>query len=423
MNSAKQFFDVLRFSLLLYSANLSGQRALHYDIDLAVDAQKKIIQVKAMMYVQLHAKRTDTLTFILNRNANIETVQAGNRKVDYRFYPNRQGPNRYLPDGRQLTVYLHDPLEKTVCLFFGYTCFLGDLKASASSFNDSWIELGQYSSWYPISFDYGEFTAELRSKIDSNFYVSGSSPVTEIGNNWLMKQNGLSTDIVFIASDELKSKKYKHAHGSIQLDYIQLSDQKADSIIQACQYAYQLFENTFGKIEGGDLIVTINPTKNLSSYSRKGFISMQTKDAVRMSLEGDLAHEIAHFWWNKAISSNTWQDWLNESFAEYSRLLFIKARFGLTTFLADVERYRSQSIGLPPIKNLNRASQQAGAVLYRKGPVLLYNFSARNAEGKFLDLLRAAVEAKISTTEDLFVLVEKKMDVAARQWLESEITK
>jgi hypothetical protein len=44
-----------------------------------------------------------------------------------------------------------------------------------------------------------------------------------------------------------------------------------------------------------------------------------------------LTHEVAHFWWSGAPSV-TWENWLNEAFAEYSALMYVRKFEGVEAF-------------------------------------------------------------------------------------------
>ncbi|MDT8401169.1 MAG: hypothetical protein RQ743_05700 [Bacteroidales bacterium] len=43
------------------------------------------------------------------------------------------------------------------------------------------------------------------------------------------------------------------------------------------------------------------------------------------------AHEISRLWWLRA-DANTWEDWLNEGFAEYTALVVLRELYGKEYF-------------------------------------------------------------------------------------------
>lgn len=61
------------------------------------------------------------------------------------------------------------------------------------------------------------------------------------------------------------------------------------------------------------------------------------------SLEGVIAHEIAHQWWGDLITLRSWEHtWLNESFATYSEYLFTRAEHGEDEGALNLYRKKNQ---------------------------------------------------------------------------------
>ena len=147
---------------------------------------------------------------------------------------------------------------------------------------------------------------------------------------------------------------------------------------------------------------------------------MRTKHFNLYTSTKGIAHEIAHFWWNGAVTT-TWEDWLNEAFAEYSMLLYIRERIGLEKFQKQVEEYKSKIKNLPPIWGIERNSPEAYSVLYEKGSIILYEMEEKVGKDLFLNFLKEVLETKIKTTEDLLNLVEEKFSVEIRSWLENKL--
>jgi aminopeptidase N len=64
----------------------------------------------------------------------------------------------------------------------------------------------------------------------------------------------------------------------------------------------------------------------------------------KLSLLQDLAHEIAHFWWNFGADQG---DWINEGFAEYSSAFAVEQIVSEEQFQKVLEGYRSAVRELP----------------------------------------------------------------------------
>jgi hypothetical protein len=66
--------------------------------------------------------------------------------------------------------------------------------------------------------------------------------------------------------------------------------------------------------------------------------------------------------------ANTWQDWLNESFAEYSAVLLMRDWHGRAVSGGILARYEREAQEAKPIWGFDRNDRSAQATLYRKGP-------------------------------------------------------
>ena len=52
-----------------------------------------------------------------------------------------------------------------------------------------------------------------------------------------------------------------------------------------------------------------------------------------------IAYELAHLWWCKS-NPNSWEDLLNESFAEYSVRMELRKVFGEVKYAAKIDKWR-----------------------------------------------------------------------------------
>ncbi|HZK10552.1 MAG TPA: M1 family aminopeptidase, partial [Clostridia bacterium] len=112
-----------------------------------------------------------------------------------------------------------------------------------------------------------------------------------------------------------------------------------------------------------------------------------------------IAHELAHLWWLKA-ESTSWEDWLNESFAEYSSLMATRDFYGEKEFLRLINLYKEKTLNLPAVRGIDRSDQDAFNVLYAKGPTLLYQLEIMIGAVAFKELLNNIHMKKINNTLD-----------------------
>ena len=110
----------------------------------------------------------------------------------------------------------------------------------------------------------------------------------------------------------------------------------------------------------------------------------------------------------------TWDDWINEGFAEYSALLYLKTLFGTEAFDRHLASKREAIVNTPPVWGLNRhdlseegSFQVIENVLYNKGPVLLADLETRIGLDSLLDLCRELLALEKLDTENLLIVLER----------------
>jgi len=131
-------------------------------------------------------------------------------------------------------------------------------------------------------------------------------------------------------------------------------------------------------------------------------------DTSVISYEKYFAHEFAHLWWYKA-NVNTWEDWLNESFAEYSALMIIRKKHGYEAFYNIIERKRETIEDTPPIWGLDRMGEDTEIVhqvLYDKGPIILYEMENIIGRKDFVKFCNKLITNNISSNSELLELLE-----------------
>jgi aminopeptidase N len=133
-----------------------------------------------------------------------------------------------------------------------------------------------------------------------------------------------------------------------------------------------------------------------------------------------IAHELAHFWWHNA-GTTTWEDWLNEAFAEYSMLLYIRERIGSGEFQKTVDEYKNRTINLAPVWGIDRGADDAYSVLYEKGSLILCEMEEMVGKNSFMNFLKKVSDNKIKTTDELLNLIESELSEETRLWLENKL--
>lgn len=138
-----------------------------------------------------------------------------------------------------------------------------------------------------------------------------------------------------------------------------------------------------------------------------------------------LAHEISHKWWAYGSVSNA-DEWLNEGFAVYSSLLYLRATGDTAAFRQQLAVHQQAAQGAPAIIGLDRHKHDYKTlrrVIYSKGATVLAALHGRIGDERFMELLARTAAQKTATTEALLGLVGQATDAETRRWLTTELSR
>jgi aminopeptidase N len=152
------------------------------------------------------------------------------------------------------------------------------------------------------------------------------------------------------------------------------------------------------------------------------------RDAHQQVFFSDLmeAHEVAHQWWGNVVTANDYQDeWLLESLADYSALLWLEKKKGAKAFESVLEDYRDHLVAGDgqghPVESAGpvvwgRRLFSSGVpdawriITYEKGAWIMHMLRRRLGDERFLKMLaelRRRYEARSFSTEDFRALVKE----------------
>jgi aminopeptidase N len=127
------------------------------------------------------------------------------------------------------------------------------------------------------------------------------------------------------------------------------------------------------------------------------------------------AHEIAHQYWAHVVKMPSGEEqWLTESFAEYSAALMIKKMKGNGVYERLVNGWRDNAkmiAYVAPIPMANRVTSFVDRtyLLYAKGPYILYKLHQELGDNQFLTFLKSYQKSfrfKFGTTNDVAGLLQ-----------------
>ena len=426
----KNFIYYLLSMLLFISCNenkgdkdLNNIKYSHYDIQLKIDPDEQFIKVVGNLKFLVEKDSLDVLSFNLHKKFVISTFSING---DNSYQLDTSNTNvRWLPDAMKIIYPTKKIFQKGDVLNVDFS-YEGKITAwptwSANVISSDWIEIGLYFPWYPSI--YGPFTYKVSIDIDPGYNVFAMGEATEEGNKKVFETNFPVDDFIICASKDLTIRETKLLNHSFQIVNCTLSDETVDSIQTDIENFYKLYSSWFGKIQVQDMCLVVSKRDKGGGYSRKGglFLGGLT-DSNYLNKRTDyvryLGHEIAHFWWRGAASN--WEDWLNESFAEYSAMILIKELRSKEEFNSRLNIKRSESNNTPPIWEISRNAPLAQQVLYSKGVILLIELEEKIGNNKFLELCRARIDKKTNNTLDFLNLIKDIGGKEIADWFEQSL--
>ena len=138
-----------------------------------------------------------------------------------------------------------------------------------------------------------------------------------------------------------------------------------------------------------------------------------------------LAHEISHKWWGYG-RVHDYNDWLNEAFATYSSLLYLRESGDEAGYQAELAKRAATVSDAPPIRGFDYQKYPRPMyrrVVYNKGTVVLAALHERLGTGQFIRLLAAVAARHVSDTDTLLAIVAKHNGQATRDWLLAELSR
>jgi len=420
------------FVVALGSCAVDGPRSesSHYAIAATVEPAGQFIGVTADLSFLSPSDGLRVLTFYLHRQLVLGVV-AGSLVTTHTSAEPDSAEIPYMPEARAVQVRLSRPLaegERTD-LHFEYAGVVDTWPWwLANHISEEWIELGIYFPWFPYNYtEYGPFTFAVDLTIDSAYEMRSYGAAERTSSGWHFQSSVPTNDIVLAGSRDLRTRSFRGDGYSVQVHFYFMGESEVQRLGREALTVLAKYSEWFGAIEQRSLNLVQSKRSRGGGYSRPGLVVLGQLGALsapeqRADLLRYLSHEAAHMWWRRAPATS-WEDWLNESFAEYSALLVIRDEFSTAEYEARIERKRAQGEATHPIWGLDRSdyssdeqSREIRMVLYSKGPVLLHELAERVGRERFFNWCRELVQREVSTTGQALAVLGELEGEETRDW-------
>lgn len=394
----------------------------YYDIQLKIIPQLHYISVEGSLKYLVIEDSLQQLMFKLHKNLKINYFSINGNNS---FQVDSSNSVRWLPDAINIIHSTGEKYKKGEVLNveFSYQGKITEWPSwSANVIGANWVELGLYFPWYPSI--YGDFTYKVSIDIPSEYKVFARGKYSEKDGLKIFETNRPVYDLIICASKDLKIRELQLLNQSFQVVNSTLSEAVVDSIQSDIENFYKFYNTRFGEVQVQDMCLVVSKRENGGGYSRKGGLFLGgISDSIYLNQRIDyvqyIAHEISHFWWNGA--PDNWEDWLNESFAEYSSLLVIRELYSRDAYNSIIVKKKNESINTPSIWGISRNDPKATQVLYGKGVILLSELEQKIGNEKFLKLCKVRINKKGNNTKDLLNLINDIGSKNIADWFEQSL--
>ncbi len=391
---------------MLISNLVNGQKITHYEGSVYLDSLKII---NASFKIKYLNTGTNDIQFYINKNSEIRSLDYGNKAIKYEIL-------EVIEDLKKVSIQNGFPSKFDLYISYSYPLDRIDNKVFA--YNPNWIELSLYTGWFPVNIEDKNYSYRLEFSVPKNYEIIGNGDIKEESQNTIIVNNNNHFDIPLVLSNRFQ--RFKSYNTKIKFFSVQLSSEKIREIKESSSAMYNFYQSNYGNSLTESLVITVNPFEHDMSYARRGFISLSLLDGYGLIDKKVLAHEIAHLWWQNA-KTGVWEDWLNESFAEYSTLKWLEKTFSPEIFAKQLRKYEEAYKKTTKISQTKTGDSNWHSVAYYKGPYILYQLEKNIGEEKMLKFMRMVHENKISTTEKLIDVLVGFADERALNQFRSEI--
>jgi hypothetical protein len=408
---------------------------MHYRADVELKPDLQYLGCVARLRFPQPENGGSEAVFFLHRQFKITEV-SGEGVSGYAFDVESESPLGFMPDARPLCVrFASSPAPgRAVDIRLVYEGRITDWPEwSANVVTPDWIEVGSYLPWFPYNPEYGAFTFDVSVRVPPEFSVCSYVRPEREGLSWRFRQESPVHDIVLAASPELELRVFQEDGFAISLHTLTLSEETQAQMGKDLSAALRLYSEWFGGGDFWSVALVESARERGGGYARRGLIVLGGLDDQAYTVRHEaylryLGHEIAHFWWAGA-PVETWEDWLNEGFAEYSALLLVRELCGQESFERRLQDKKATMRGTPPIRGFDRADRssperaaEAEQVLYSKAPVLLSELEQRVGRERFLKICRVFLRQEDRSTCSLLRVLADIDGEGTALWFGEELT-
>lgn len=355
-------------------------------------------------------RKAKNFSFILNKNLTLTEVLCGGKPAEIRIDSEIQPLYRSVSN--QITLQGGEQFS-AVKMKYG-----GKINGWLNLITEEIISLNWYSVWFPqeLSENAGLDLAEIFGCGD---YILIKGEYDSEGN--IRRYGGQGFDpfnLILYKKSSVKTAESKHTTVFYIDDSMKKSAEISKNIYEDIlkYYTEDLFKQDFS--QHIDIACFYPQIKSGGAYKRRGLICCAELGSDENAMIPLNAHELAHEWCGGA-DVLTWEDWLNETTAEWSMLLYALERGRTDIFSRQIEAHKAAYSSFPAVKTAD-GSRPDG--VHTKGTVIFYELYKRLGAETIKRIIFLFANLETKTTEKLLAAMRRAELSEAADFLEKQIT-
>ncbi len=401
------FIFILFLPVILYSQNkITGK--------LIYDLPKNELSAKLSISFDKKVLTKDTLRMTLNTKAEIQKVEGESvKKYDFdEFFAIINARSNYL-------TILFDTTSQKQNLAFSIEYKIQPY--TDPLWKDQWFEFYSEIRGFPLLRNVN-FDLDLLVELPDEFNYFGSSALQKLESGiFQYRATKVENGPNIFGGKEVYLKEFSHGPFPNLKVYSYFDEYgMMDSVGHYIEEALAYYHKSFAKNDPqSDFTFAILPYITNVSFNRPAFTSyryFRQGDRFLNGIPRTLKtpyHELAHLWWTNA-ASNTYDNWINESFAEYSAYLAIRELHGEDLYQKYVESAKSKGKNFGPIVEYKPFRTY---IFYTKGAYIVYELHQKLGEEDYIKFTQKLIDQKVDKISTCIEILKHNYSEEIADWL------
>lgn len=358
----------------------------NYKIDLTINHKTK--EFSSICEMKLD-EPVEVIEFIVYRGIRINSISSDNIALEYDEFDFDE--IQFFPESKKITIN-----GLTSCnLKIQYECKLESMPYNINSINDNWIELNMYSPWYPVRIDVPIANFDIKVRGLKDFQVINGNKSDGL---WRLKFIN-QVDAYIIGFKDFILNELKDKSANVNIFSLKNSNLSLPIELNALlKNIYDFYTDLFGKsAERLKLTVAVMDRLSGGGYFRDDLIVLSSEERSELDWIHFFAHELAHQWWNGA-DTTSWDDWLNESTAEFSSWLFMEKHLGKRIAEEVAFEHDDEIRECPSLRDLDRNTKHVYFSRF-KGAQILKGVDEQFGRDKLILCMKTLLELPERSTD------------------------